>query len=185
MPKKLFSRFYLVALVGFVLCLSPALAPALADEEPRVTGWNDLLVNGEIGDIDKGVKRDNSQLHGISFIPEFFPTNPDLDGKLIKMPGYVVPMEYMIGQLKEFMLAPFVGACIHVPPPPPNQLVYVITDEPLEMKDLYKPVWVIGRMKTVLKKAEIASAGYVLTAISVEPYEVDENADENNVVSVH
>ena len=157
-------------------------APAMAEEKPQITGWKDLIINGVYGDLEKGVKEDWSQLHGIRYVPEYFPVNKALNGKLIKMPGYMVPMEYDADEIREFMLAPFLGACVHVPPPPPNQLVYVTIKKTMHFEDLYKPVWVIGRMSTDAKDSELAYAGYTLTATSVEPYETDQDV---NIRSVH
>lgn len=69
-----------------------------------------------------------------------------LEGQLIRMPGYALPLEFSGGEMKEFLLVPFIGACIHVPPPPPNQVVFVKLNEGFTAKDLYTPVWITGRM---------------------------------------
>ena len=53
----------------------------------------------------------------------------DLVGKPVKIPGFTVPLEDFASAATEFLLVPFVGACVHTPPPPPNQLVYVKMDE--------------------------------------------------------
>ncbi len=103
----------------------------------------------------------------------------ELDGVLIRMPGYVLPVEFDGQNVIEFFLVPYVGACIHVPPPPPNQMVHVQTDNPIEVRGLYDPVWVTGTMSTAGKTnpwtsfdgvLEI-SAGYSMQADGVEPYE--------------
>ncbi len=103
----------------------------------------------------------------------------DLDGQLIRMPGYALPLEFIETGVKEFLLVPFVGACIHVPPPPPNQMVFVRVDQTFKADDLYTPVWVTGRM-TVKRTSQALSlvdgqadvaTGYVLDGIKVDPYE--------------
>ena len=48
-----------------------------------------------------------------------------LDGHVIKLPGYVLPLDFEGTLVRSFLLVPYVGACIHVPPPPPNQIVHV------------------------------------------------------------
>jgi hypothetical protein len=61
------------------------------------------------------------------FTPNEVKFNKKLDGKTVKIPGYIVPLDHIGFGVVEFMLVPFIGACIHVPPPPPNQLIYVTT----------------------------------------------------------
>jgi len=69
------------------------------------------------------------------------------NSKRISMAGYLLPLEFSDKGVREFLLVPYVGACIHVPPPPINQTVYVHTKKPVMVDDLYAPVWVTGRMK--------------------------------------
>lgn len=73
--------------------------------------------------------------------------NESLDGKTVRMPGYVLPLETDGTAIREFLLVPFVGACIHVPPPPPNQMVFVESAEPYESESLFEPVWIEGVLK--------------------------------------
>ncbi len=103
----------------------------------------------------------------------------ELNGISIRMPGYVLPIEFDGQKVTEFFLVPYVGACIHVPPPPPNQMVYVNSDVGIETKGLYDPVWVEGTISTTAKTnpwtafdgvLEI-SAGYTMQADEIEPYE--------------
>lgn len=74
--------------------------------------------------------------------------NESISGKSVRIPGYVLPLETEGTALREFLLVPFVGACIHVPPPPPNQMVHVLLDQPYASKRLYEPVWVEGVLTT-------------------------------------
>ena len=60
------------------------------------------------------------------------PTNPKMDGARVRLPGYVVPLEEVKGELKEFLLVPYFGACIHSPPPPANQIVHVTSQHAAE-----------------------------------------------------
>ena len=105
-------------------------------------------------------------------------TNSALDNELIRMPGYLLPLEFSGQRVTEFLLVPYVGACIHSPPPPPNQIVYVKPDKPVEVKSTFAAVWVTGRMSTragskslhlVDGSADI-QVGYTLIASEVEPY---------------
>lgn len=103
----------------------------------------------------------------------------DLDGQLVRLPGYVLPLEFTEGGVTEFLLVPYVGACIHVPPPPPNQMVFVRLTDAYEAEYLYEPVWIVGRM-TVERTDTLLSfvdgenrvaAGYALDGLKIEPYE--------------
>lgn len=72
-----------------------------------------------------------------------------LNGKTVRMPGYVLPLETEGTSVKEFLLVPFVGACIHVPPPPPNQMVHVVADEAFASQGLFEAVMVEGVLETL------------------------------------
>ena len=104
--------------------------------------------------------------------------NPDLDGKLVKMPGYMLPLEFSGKHVTEFLLVPWVGACIHTPPPPPNQIVHVRADKPFELKGMFDAVWVTGHMTARNMKKQVhivdgaadVDVGYALKASVVEPY---------------
>ena len=102
-----------------------------------------------------------------------------LDGELIRMPGYLLPLEYTGTAVREFLLVPFVGACIHVPPPPLNQMVFVRVDAPFVPKSIYSPVWVSGRISTKTSQKTLSlvdgsskiEAGYSLANGRVEPFD--------------
>ena len=102
-----------------------------------------------------------------------------LDGQDVEIPGYALPLEYTGTEISEFLLVPYVGACIHVPPPPANQIVYVRFEEGFESAGLFTPVVVAGRISTgrssqslsyVDGSADIA-VGYSLDATAIEIYD--------------
>lgn len=103
----------------------------------------------------------------------------ELDGRVIKLPGYVLPLDFDGTSVKSFLLVPYVGACIHVPPPPPNQIVHVQLKQGFESKGLFAPVWVTGRITAGMDKTSVTlvdgssdvNFGYALQAAKVEPYE--------------
>ncbi len=100
------------------------------------------------------------------------PVVPELDGKQIKLAGFVVPIEMDAEKIGEFLLVPYYGACIHVPPPPANQTVYVKTDAGAEYQGmLFDTVWVSGTLSVEATSSELAEAGYRIQAMRVEPYE--------------
>jgi uncharacterized protein len=92
-----------------------------------------------------------------------------LDGKRVQIGGYVVPLDFDATRVKEFLLVPFVGACIHVPPPPPNQIVYVKAESGIDVKGTFDPVWVTGTLTVTPAFTGLAEAGYSLDAEKVEP----------------
>lgn len=104
------------------------------------------------------------------------PVVEGLNGKRVKLPGFVVPVDWDAKKIGEFLLVPYYGACIHVPPPPANQTVHVITAKGREYSgDLFDTVWVTGTLRVEHYSGEMAEAGYRLEATTVEPYE-GENA---------
>jgi hypothetical protein len=93
---------------------------------------------------------------------------PELNGQNVSIGGYVVPLDFDATTVKEFLLVPFVGACIHVPPPPANQIIYVKTDKGFEVGGQFDPVTVTGKINTTVAFTGLADAGYTITADSVE-----------------
>ena len=98
------------------------------------------------------------------------PVVGELDGQRIRLPGYVVPLDFEATDVAEFLLVPYFGACIHVPPPPSNQIVYVTTVAGYPLKELFEPVWVTGVIRTQAYLNEVGDAGYTLKATIIEPY---------------
>jgi hypothetical protein len=91
-----------------------------------------------------------------------------LDGKRVRIGGYVVSLDFDATRVKEFLLVPFVGACIHVPPPPANQIVYVKSAKGFDVSGMFEPVWVTGTLKVSTAFTGLAEAGYSLEAEAVE-----------------
>jgi hypothetical protein len=92
----------------------------------------------------------------------------ELDGKRVHIGGYVVPLDFESTTVKEFLLVPFVGACIHVPPPPANQIIYVKADQGFQVKGEFDPVYVTGVLKASVTFTGLAETGYSITAEKVE-----------------
>ena len=96
----------------------------------------------------------------------------DLEGKMVKVPGFTVPLEDWASSATEFLLVPYVGACIHTPPPPPNQLVYIEMDEGKRAKmDGWNPVWVEGVLKIEMTESVYGHVGFTIVGQRVYPYE--------------
>ena len=105
--------------------------------------------------------------------------NPALDGKVVKLPGYVLPIEFSGKKVTEFLLVPWVGACIHTPPPPPNQIVRVKSDKPIEIEGMFDAVWVTGKMAAGVNRQSVfitdgttdIDVGYSMRATNIERYQ--------------
>jgi uncharacterized protein len=92
----------------------------------------------------------------------------ELDGQRVRIGGYVVPLDFEATNVKEFLLVPFVGACIHVPPPPPNQIIYVKTVKGFDVAGSFDPVYVTGTIKVASQFTGLAETGYSIDAEKVE-----------------
>ena len=107
-------------------------------------------------------------------------TNAELEGQQVRIPGYLLPLEFDGDKVSEFFLVPYVGACIHTPPPPPNQIVHVVANTPFTTDGgLYTPVWVDGTLRAEKANADLSyvdgaaqvPSSYAIKADSVVPYE--------------
>ncbi|MDH1065595.1 DUF3299 domain-containing protein [Pseudomonas sp. GD03985] len=96
-----------------------------------------------------------------------------LNDQRIKLPGYIVPLDVTEeGRVTEFLFVPYFGACIHVPPPPSNQIVHVTTELGVLMDALYQPFWIEGPLKVEARGSEMGTAGYQMAAEKIYPYEL-------------
>ena len=86
------------------------------------------------------------------------------------MPGFIIPIDLSTDGVTSFVLVPYVGACLHTPPPPPNQLVFVTTGAPWPGDNLWDAVWVTGRMQHEIQSTDVAQTGYALAADAMEIY---------------
>ncbi len=96
-----------------------------------------------------------------------------LDGQMVKLPGYIVPLDMTEeGHVIEFLLVPYFGACIHVPPPPSNQIVHATSELGVRVEALYEPFWIEGPLRVEHASSELAEAGYRMQAQKIYPYEL-------------
>ena len=96
------------------------------------------------------------------------PVVESLGGKRVHIGGYVVPLSFDATRVTDFLLVPFVGACIHVPPAPANQIIYVKIAQGFDVRGTFDPVWVTGTLKVTPAFTGLADAGYSLEAETVE-----------------
>jgi hypothetical protein len=101
-----------------------------------------------------------------------FNVNKSLEGATVRLPGFIVPLEPIKsdGAPSEFLLVPYFGSCIHVPPPPPNQIVYVHTGKRSGIESIYDAYWITGKLHLQTKTTRLGSTAYELSADKIEVY---------------
>ena len=103
----------------------------------------------------------------------------ELDGRTIQIPGYLLPLDFEGTKGTEFLLVPYTGACIHTPPPPPNQIIHVTHKNGFSTSALFTPVWVKGKLQIKKSRQSVGlsdgttdfDVGYALRAKDILPYE--------------
>ena len=162
------SRRTLIKIATALIAL-PRVVSAAA---PREITWDDLIPPGvpysEI--IAEGELDEENDYWRPIFDENSTKLNPALADAYIKMPGFIIPIDISSDGVTSFILVPYVGACIHVPPPPPNQLVFVSTKVPWPSERLWEAVWVTGTMQNKVQYTEVADTGYELEADRIETY---------------
>lgn len=135
--------------------------------------WDDLIPTGlpyaEI--IGEGELDEENDTWNPIYDQNAIKLNEGLNGAYVKMPGYIIPFDISAEGVTEFMLVPYVGACIHSPPPPANQLVMVSAQKPWPGDQLWDAVWVTGTMRTQLQSTQLGQTGYSISADAMEVYE--------------
>jgi uncharacterized protein len=100
-----------------------------------------------------------------------------MDGAVVRVPGFVIPLEDNDQSVSEFLLVPYPMACIHVPPPPPNLIVHVKMEKSKKVSfDFYAPVWAQGRIKIQKTQNMYTDSSYFMTGLVVEPYRAERKA---------
>lgn len=98
------------------------------------------------------------------------PVNDSMQGVVGRLPGYIVPLEESAKGLREFLLVPYYGACIHSPPPPANQIVHVFLKQPIKGYKSMDTVWVHGAIEVKRDQSYMGNSGYRIEATAVERY---------------
>ena len=160
--EKIIKSFVL-----FTFLVLPSLVSSSILETKLVT-WSDLRkLNYKTGEMPESVR--------------------GLIGKSIKIPGFAVPLVEDGGgddggfeYVKEFLLVPVYGMCIHVPPPPPNQVIHIILEKPVYFEILLYAVWVTGILEVGEYYVEGSSdfgqvydteTTYLIRGLKVEEYD--------------
>jgi hypothetical protein len=159
----------------------PAIADAAPGEVPELE-WDDLIPadwqpEKLMADYDADKLTDDDPraaelMDKLKTLWAEAPVVEALDGQRVRLPGFVVPLETDATEIAEFLLVPYFGACIHVPPPPANQTVHVVTADGAAYRgELFDTVWVEGRMRVEPFSNELGDAGYRIEDAEVSFYE--------------
>ena len=158
-----------------IIMLMLSLSSLAHSDEYTEIAWSSLIPKGWVPKVteEKSFFDDEALHENATKFPqnEYAPIVEALDNQKLKLPGYMIPIKFDASSVFEFLLVPYVGACIHTPPPPENQIIYVSLKKPLVVtKDFWAPVWVSGTMKAQISMTKFATAGYHITEAVTEAY---------------
>lgn len=188
--KKQISRRALLRGVSAATSLAASVAalgwlPAAYAKEAQAQeiSWDDLIPAGwdpsaEFSDlIDEGAAawqdtdpRAQELYQRLRDVWDNAPVVPDMAGKNVRLPGYVVALEETKDGLTEMLLVPNFGACIHTPPPPANQIIHVTFPKPEKGFETLDAVWITGQLQVAHTDSEMGVSGYSMNASAIEKY---------------
>ena len=164
MMRKVYAQFIILSLFALLLCLS-----GRASAEVLELKWLDLVPESEkvtppvmAGELKYGVPDTR---------PEPGAIRPELNGKQVRLPGFIIPLEGDAKQVSEFLLVPYYGSCIHMPPPPPNQIIHVVFSQGAPDVNLWDVVYVEGKLLTQQNVVGSVEAGYHIIGSRITPYQ--------------
>lgn len=164
---------------------SPELNMSAVDGKYMEIEWEDLIPDdfssdtimdkymGQLEALEDGSPEANELYAQMQEELNNSPVNEVVDETFIKIPGFIAPLEYNDTLITEFLLVPYFGACIHMPPPPINQtvLVKMAEGEGLTTEESYWPVWIKGKITTESASTDLAESGYYIQDAVMEIYE--------------
>jgi uncharacterized protein len=174
-------------LLLLLISLSAALlAPATLASDPfKTTPWESLVPKNwdpakEFKALNLGALQDSDPraMDALSKMKDSWgnaPTEPSMEGAKIKISGFAIPLEMTGDKVTEFLLVPYFGACIHTPPPPANQIIHVVSKQPLASMRTMDAVTVSGTMGLSRADSPWGTSGYRLAVHKVEPYRLPDS----------
>jgi hypothetical protein len=186
---RLFARLFPVILaLGLVGCGEESTGPESATSngvQAEEIDWDRLIPVEwqpetllEDFDLDALDEMDDEDPRAVELMDKLLalwadaPVVEELDGLVVRLPGFVVPLELDERKMSEFLLVPYYGACTHVPPPPANQTIHVVAPEGREyVGELFDTVWVTGTLRVIRTSSDLAEAGYRIDVTEIEPYD--------------
>ena len=182
-----------------LICFSLLLSVNAWAKEPKVMEWEQLMPPGYVESLlEESAKNaartqslfsfdDNSEEAQTAYEElkaklSSAPIVMTLNGEFIKLAGFIVPLDFDFDSetFSSFLLVPYYGACIHVPPPPSNQIVHITSPQPLQQEWLDYAVWAVGTLKTESVYSEYGFAGYSMQNAKLEKYEEEDEAESDS-----
>jgi hypothetical protein len=146
----------------------------------KLVSWDDLLPKDwdplaalkgiDIAKLKDGDPRADAALAKLKLAWDAAPANESMNRQPIRIAGFLVPLEWGDKNLKEFLLVPYFGACIHTPPPPANQIIHVIANPPAKGMQAMEAVWVEGVIEIGLADTDMGRSSYRMQASKVTRY---------------
>ena len=178
-----FHRFLsLIFLAAFIVLLALSAWAQPATSVKTIT-WDDLLPThwaneiklqmaavGRLGFLVDGSEQANEAMQQLRKKWDNAPIDPTHINSAIRIAGYVVSLDANRKQISEFLLVPYFGACIHLPPPPANQIILVRFKKPTSKLASMDTVWVQGMLREARVDTGLAVTGYTLEGSISEPY---------------
>ena len=182
MNKRILFGLALVASVTAAMQgVATGAEPGVAPTEFKEMQWDALVPKDwdplkhfrdkNIGLVDDSDPKMQQMLSEMQAAWDNAPTNSKLEGAAVKLPGYLVPLDGAKGAVKEFLLVPYFGACIHTPPPPANQIVHVVLAKPATGFQSMDAVWVRGILQIMREQSPMGMSGYLMRSAGIERYE--------------
>ncbi|MFM2591075.1 DUF3299 domain-containing protein [Vibrio sp. TBV020] len=162
--KKLILLFLAIFSVGLTTHSASA-------EDTLTLEWIDLIPESERNQFDAYGMPAIDHSGDVMQQSKVGTVRQELNGSTVKIPGFVIPLEGDENMVTEFLLVPYFGACIHVPPPPPNQIIYVKFPKGAPVQQLWDVIYVIGTLKTETISHELAETGYVIQGTEIAEYD--------------
>ncbi len=154
-----------------VVMLSFSIPSYANSEDVLQLDWIDLIPESEKNMFDKQGMPAIDHSGDVMQQSKLGSVRQELNGSTVKVPGFVIPLEGDENMVTEFLLVPYFGACIHVPPPPPNQIIYVKFPKGAPVQELWDVIYVIGTLKTETISHELAETGYVIEGTAITEYD--------------
>ena len=127
--------------------------------ELEIISWQDLATEYD-GSI------------GLDDVPWGERVRPEMNEKIVRIQGFIVPLDFEQRQsVTRFLLVPYFGACIHEPPPPPNQTIYAEFEPGYDLESFWQPFWIEGKIFVNRVEEDLATALYTLSAEKIELYD--------------
>ena len=88
--------------------------------------------------------------------------------QMVSISGFIVPIDFYADKtVKNLFLVPYFGACIHFPPPPPNQIIFIQLEAGLQDVDITQAYTLVGEINLGLFEDPMGTSAYTLDVVSI------------------